>query len=220
MRDVCDRTIGIIDESGAVISCSDLGRIGEVCSFSLEEYLVRNEIFTVDSQTYKPFGSALHPEYVVFVDCNDELSKKYAINDKKGLFGRKGDISSTVKIIEGAVHSCSVCNKINKQMNNAIENLVYLLNTEKDFEESFFNIGELCAEHFSLVLSACEKELGSSHGGSLAKKLCDMQTEFLNELKNNLHDFTISFDYRSKNQELSEKAKSSVADAVKYIGKY
>ena len=30
MRDVVDRTIGIIDESGAVISCSDLGKIGEV----------------------------------------------------------------------------------------------------------------------------------------------------------------------------------------------
>ena len=32
MTDAIDRTIGVIDESGTVISCSELGRIGEVLS--------------------------------------------------------------------------------------------------------------------------------------------------------------------------------------------
>ena len=31
MKDTIDRTIGVIDESMAVIACSDLGRIGESC---------------------------------------------------------------------------------------------------------------------------------------------------------------------------------------------
>ena len=30
MRDVVDRTIGVIDESGTVIACTDLGGIGEI----------------------------------------------------------------------------------------------------------------------------------------------------------------------------------------------
>ena len=30
MKDVVDRTIGVIDENGAVIACSELVRIGEI----------------------------------------------------------------------------------------------------------------------------------------------------------------------------------------------
>ena len=30
MREAVDKTIGVIDETGAVISCSDLSKIGEV----------------------------------------------------------------------------------------------------------------------------------------------------------------------------------------------
>ena len=103
MRDAIGRSVGVIDETGTVISCSDLGRIGEVCSFPLEEYLVRNEMFTVDGQTYKPFGSALRPEYVVFVDGNDELSKKYAdvialsLSSVKSLYDEKYDRGNFIK---------------------------------------------------------------------------------------------------------------------------
>ena len=32
MRSAIDRTVGIIDETGTVISCSELGKIGEVAS--------------------------------------------------------------------------------------------------------------------------------------------------------------------------------------------
>ena len=32
MRDAVDRTIGVIDETGTIISCSELGKIGEVIS--------------------------------------------------------------------------------------------------------------------------------------------------------------------------------------------
>lgn len=32
LTDSIDRTIGVIDESGTIISCSELGKIGEVLS--------------------------------------------------------------------------------------------------------------------------------------------------------------------------------------------
>ncbi len=76
MRDAIDRTVGVIDESGIIISCSELGRIGESCHFSTEEYFTGNELFCVDGYTYRPFGSALHPEYAVFVEGDDELAIK------------------------------------------------------------------------------------------------------------------------------------------------
>ncbi len=103
MRDAIGRTVGVIDETGTIISCSELGRIGEVCSFSLEERNVRSEAFVIDGQTYKSFGSALHPEYVVFVDGDDELSKKYvdvialSLSNVKTLYDEKYDRGNFIK---------------------------------------------------------------------------------------------------------------------------
>ena len=150
----------------------------------------------------------------------EELSKKFALKEKKGLFSKKSDINATSSDIYSAVKSCSVCNKLNSQMQIAAQNLVYLIGNEKDFAEKFFKDGFLCAEHFSLALSVCEKELGEKRGGSVAKKLCAFEMQALNELKDDLYSFTNSFDYRNSNQKPSQKATDSVPKAVKYIGKY
>ena len=37
MKDAVDRTIGVIDESGSIIACSELGRIGEALGPSVSE---------------------------------------------------------------------------------------------------------------------------------------------------------------------------------------
>ncbi|HBL41624.1 MAG TPA: CdaR family transcriptional regulator [Ruminococcaceae bacterium] len=103
MRDAIGRTVGVIDETGTVISCSELGRIGEVCTFSAEEYFSKDESFCVDGKTYTPFGSALHPEYAAFVDGDDDLSKKYAdvialsLTNVKQFYDEKYDRGNFIK---------------------------------------------------------------------------------------------------------------------------
>ena len=37
MKDAIDRTVGVVDETGTIISCSELGRIGEVKESSLSD---------------------------------------------------------------------------------------------------------------------------------------------------------------------------------------
>ena len=37
MKDAIDRTVGVVDETGTIISCSELGRIGEVQESSLSD---------------------------------------------------------------------------------------------------------------------------------------------------------------------------------------
>ena len=61
MRDAVDRTIGVIDETGTIISCSELGKIGEVISNA-------SQIFSEDGDrilngcTYRSFGSHMQAE--------------------------------------------------------------------------------------------------------------------------------------------------------------
>ena len=75
MTDAVDRTIGVIDETGTIISCSELGRIGEVLSPEVNVVFQSTEPLTVGGFAYKAFGSHMHPEYAVFVEGDDALAQ-------------------------------------------------------------------------------------------------------------------------------------------------
>ncbi len=62
MRDVVDRTIGVIDESGAVISCSDLGRIGEFRTSNLVSIFSSSTCVSSEGYLYQTFGTHMHPK--------------------------------------------------------------------------------------------------------------------------------------------------------------
>ena len=61
LTDSIDRTIGVIDESGTIISCSELGKIGEVLSTEVTAVFSGTEVISVDGYSYKPFGARMHP---------------------------------------------------------------------------------------------------------------------------------------------------------------
>ena len=71
MKDVVGRTIGVLDETGAVISCSDLARIGETVDTRAGEASPTNAGTVWNGYTYVPFGSSIQPEYTVFVEGTD-----------------------------------------------------------------------------------------------------------------------------------------------------
>ncbi len=77
MTEVIERTFGVIDETGTVISCSELGRIGEVQSNAVAMAFAATENTVVDGYTYKAFGAHMHPEYAVFVEGSDEIADRY-----------------------------------------------------------------------------------------------------------------------------------------------
>ena len=62
MRDAMDRTVGVIDETGAVISCSELGRIGEVLTGIPAELFADQVAVQADGCTFRAFGSQLQAE--------------------------------------------------------------------------------------------------------------------------------------------------------------
>ncbi len=78
MVDVVDRTFGVIDETGTVISCSELGRIGEVHSNTVADVFASTERMVADGYTYQVFGVLMHPEYAIFVEGDDEIAARYA----------------------------------------------------------------------------------------------------------------------------------------------
>lgn len=78
MRDTIDRTIGVVDDTGVVIACSDLVRVGEVNNSVTPEQISASDAFVSDGYTYRPFGGKPHNEYAVFVSGVDDQASKYS----------------------------------------------------------------------------------------------------------------------------------------------
>ena len=77
MRDVVERTIGVVDETGAVISCSDLGRIGEIRNVNTPAVFSSATPVACDGSLYQAFGTHMRPEYAVFVEGEDSVAQNY-----------------------------------------------------------------------------------------------------------------------------------------------
>ena len=53
MKDVLGRTIGVIDENGLVIACSELGKIGETRQNVRDEYGYASGVLAYNGYTYR-----------------------------------------------------------------------------------------------------------------------------------------------------------------------
>ena len=105
MKDSVDRTIGVLDDKGIVVACSELGRIGEVRQNVREELLYVSENVVYGGYTYRPIGSASKWEFAVFVEGEDKYAEKtamllsVALHNIKNLYDEKYDKNSFIKNI-------------------------------------------------------------------------------------------------------------------------
>ncbi len=105
MKDAFDRVIGVIDENGVVISCSDLGKMGDIRQGVREELSFSNETMAIDGYTYRYMGAGQKSEYVVFVEGEDKMAEKMSkmlavsLGNIKNLYDEKYDKGSFIKNI-------------------------------------------------------------------------------------------------------------------------
>ena len=78
MKDAIGRNVGVLDETGNVVSCSDLNQVGEIRDGIAGEHLTGSEHFARDGYTYQPFSGAKHNDYIVFVEGTDEQAAQFA----------------------------------------------------------------------------------------------------------------------------------------------
>ena len=105
MRDAVDRVIGVIDDNGVIIACSELVKIGEMRQCVRDELAYTSDAITSGGYTYKPIGSGSKWEYIVFIEGEDKFAEKMAtvlavsLSNIKNLYDEKYDKSSFIKNI-------------------------------------------------------------------------------------------------------------------------
>jgi len=105
MKDAVDRTIGVIDETGVIIACSELVKIGEVCPSIRDEMAYTTDVVISGGYTYRPLSGGAKREYIVFVEGEDTESDKISrllcvsLGNIKNLYDEKYDKGSFIKNI-------------------------------------------------------------------------------------------------------------------------
>ena len=105
MKDVVDRTIGVVDENGIVIACSELAKIGESRQRIKDELAYSYESIVYDGYTYRYLGTQGKSDCIVFVSGSDSQAEKIVkmlaitIGNIKSLYDEKYDKGSFIKNI-------------------------------------------------------------------------------------------------------------------------
>lgn len=148
LTDSIDRTIGVIDESGTIISCSELGKIGEVLSTEVTAVFSGTEVISVDGYSYKPFGARMYPEYAVFVSGDDDLALKYlsmlavTLSSIKQYYDEKYDRANFIKnvILDNILPGDIYLKARELHFNNDVSRVVILIRITEHIDISAYDI--------------------------------------------------------------------------------
>jgi len=107
LKEVSDRTCGIIDSEGCVVSCTDTSLLGEHWNDAAVKVAGATETYVTFAQkTFRPILSATNMfEYAVFCAGDDETARVYCsmayicLNDAKVFYEEKHDRGTFVKNI-------------------------------------------------------------------------------------------------------------------------
>ena len=107
LKEITDRTFGVIDTEGTVVSCTDMGLLGERWSDAALKVGNSSEaIVTFGQKTFKAIiGNSNYFEYAVFCTGDDEVARGFcqmayiALNDAKTFYEEKHDRGTFVKNI-------------------------------------------------------------------------------------------------------------------------
>lgn len=148
LRDAVDRTIGVIDETGTIISCSELGKIGEVISAVPSTLFTERELLCVNGTTYKSFGAQMHAEYAVFVEGEDDSAARYteiccvSLGTIKQFYDEKYDRSNFVKnvIMDNILPGDIYLKARELRFNSEVSRVVLLIRIHENNDVSVFDV--------------------------------------------------------------------------------
>jgi len=107
LKEISDRTFGVIDTEGCVVSCTDVSLLGERwADAALRVGSASEGIVTFGQKTFKAIvGNSNYYEYAVFCTGDDEAARSFcqlayiALNDAKIFYEEKHDRGTFVKNI-------------------------------------------------------------------------------------------------------------------------
>lgn len=134
-KDTLDRIIGVIDETGVIIACSELVKIGETRQGIRDELAYSGDVVVNGGYTYKAIGNSSKTENIIFVEGNDKTAARIAsflsvsFGTIKNLYDEKYDKASFIKnvILDNILPSDIYIKSKELHFSTEVERVVFLI---------------------------------------------------------------------------------------------
>lgn len=96
--------------------------------------------------------------------------------------------------------SCIICDKINNTMERYVKVFFYMWSHDGEFKNKVNSKG-FCLNHFEMIYNNAFKYLNKKDAIEFLKILYEKEKDELRNIQEDIHKFTLKFDYRNKDME-------------------
>lgn len=114
--------------------------------------------------------------------------------------------------------SCIVCDKLSYTMGRYYDVLLDMWATEPDFRKKFSESKGLCLPHMRELIIRAPKKLSKKDSAEFVSGLFAKQSAELERMQEDIHRFTLKFDYRNKDMEWGNAKDAPVRTIEKTSG--
>ncbi len=136
----------------------------------------------------------------------EEIRKKLSgyngkpVSPSGGLFRKSPAKSAAARLadtISAIRRPCVICERISHTMERYAAVTAELWADETDFRKKFENSKGVCLKHFEELCNAAQNNLSSAKAGEFISFLCAKEKKELERIQDDIHKFTLKFDYRN-----------------------
>lgn len=138
----------------------------------------------------------------------DELSAKY-IDEKN--FDKKG---SKYKVSPAS--TCFVCKEIEEAVDMIVKNCITRYVQDPEFAKLYREQPGFCVKHYEKLCSFAFVQVGKKYAVPFIKETTDIAKKYVKEIRDDVHEFVMAYDYRNAGKPISEKATTSIEVAARY----
>lgn len=143
-------------------------------------------------------------------------------NAKGGLFKKNSSAEELSKklgaFLEKRTNSCIICDKIEHTMKRYTELIIEMWANDVEFKAKFEASMGVCLLHFKELLTVAEKKLSGAKFNEFLALMAEKENNELKRIQDDIHKFTLKFDYRNKDMEWGTAKDAPVRTIEKLSG--
>lgn len=143
-----------------------------------------------------------------------------AMTEKTSIFCRKKNdgVFGALSLMKSTLSSCVVCEKIHSTMERYVRVLFWMWENDDEFKMKMKMSKGFCLEHFVVLLENAKIHLGSKKYKEFCVMLCEKEENELNRVAQDVHNFTLKFDYRNHSSEWGTEKDGPLRGVEKIAG--
>lgn len=144
---------------------------------------------------------------------NIRTEKKHILKKSHG--DVVNNINNTLLNVE---KGCVICDKINSTVKRYTEVVFWLWKNDETFRDKVINSKGVCIPHLRELIFAAPQNLNSDEAAEFSKLLYEKEIKELERIQNDIHKFTLKFDYRNKDMEWGSAVDAPIRTIEKIAG--